>query len=151
MPTSNRRFSEFLPITGYYGSFVFKPVQTTEIELEIMLTPSNKAYGLYSCPIRLLKCARHIIARPLATLINAPVQKGEFPSKLKYAKLVPVYKDGDESEPSNYRPISLLSIFNRIFEKFMYNQLKSFLNNHDIFYIRNNMFFGINAQQNTLF
>ena len=59
-----------------------------------MLTPSNKAYGLYSCPIRLLKCARHIVGRPLATLINASVQKGQFPSKVKYAKIVPVYKEG---------------------------------------------------------
>ena len=146
MPTSNRRFSEYIPITGYYGSFVFKPVQTTEIELEIMLTPSNKAYGLHSCPIRLLKCARHVIARPLATLINASVQKGQFPSKLKYANIVPVYKDGDESEPSNYHPISLLSIFNRIFENVMYNQLKSFLNKHDIFYQKQ---YGFRDQRST--
>ena len=45
-----------------------------------------------------------------------------------------MFKDGDETDPCNYRPISLLSIFNRIFEKIMSNRLKVFLNKHDIFY-----------------
>ena len=48
--------------------------------------------------------------------------------------IVPVFKDGDETDPCNYRPITLLSIFNRIFEKIMSNRLKVFLNNNDIFY-----------------
>ena len=146
MQASNRRFSEYLPITDYHGSFVSQPVLTKEIELEILLTPTKKTYGLYSCPTRVLKSARHIIAGPLATLINISVQKGNFPSKLKYAKIVPVYKDGDESEPCNYRPISLLSIFNRIFEKVMYNRLKSFLNKHDIFYQKQ---YGFRDQRST--
>ena len=88
MQASNRRFSEYLPITDYHGSFVFEPVLTKEIELEILLTPTKKTYGLYSCPTCLLKSTRHIIARPLATLINISVEKGNFPSKLKYAKIV---------------------------------------------------------------
>ena len=71
-------------------------------------------------------CSRNIIARPLATLINLSGQKGHFPSKLKYAKIIPVYKDGDESEPCNYRPIPLVPIFNRIFKKILYNRLKYF-------------------------
>lgn len=41
------------------------------------------------------------------------------------AKVIPVYKSGDESDPSNYRPISLFSIFNLVFEKVMYHRLKS--------------------------
>ena len=49
MPSSNRRFSEYLP-TGYNDSFLFEPVLAEEIELELMLIPSDKAYGLYSCP-----------------------------------------------------------------------------------------------------
>ena len=62
------------------------------------------------------------------------VQKGSFPSKLKEAKVIPVYKSDGETEPGNYRPISLLSIFNRIFEKLMYHRLKSFLDKNDILF-----------------
>ena len=59
---------------------------------------------------------------------------GIFPSKLKQAKTIPIYKDGNEDDPSNYRPISLSSILNRLFEKVMYNRLKSFFNKHNVLY-----------------
>ena len=62
------------------------------------------------------------------------VQKGVFPSKLKEAKVIPVYKCDDETEPGNYRPISLISVVNRIFEKLMYRRLKSFLDKNDVLF-----------------
>ena len=125
-PSSDKSFRDYLPLNVPSYSFVFDSVLPSGIELEIMLTPTNKSHGLYSCPTRLLKCSRHIISAPLATLINNSVQRGIFPSKLKHAKIIPIFKDGDEAEPGNYRPISLLSVFNRLFEKIMYNRLKSF-------------------------
>ena len=60
---------------------------------------SNKAHGLYSCPIRLLKCSRHIISKPIANIVNQSVCMGIFPSKLKHAKIIQIYKDGNEDEP----------------------------------------------------
>ena len=62
------------------------------------------------------------------------ISLGVFPSNLKQAKVIPVYKSDDETEPENYRPISLLSIFNRISKKLMYRQLKNFLDKHDILF-----------------
>ena len=53
--------------------------------------------------------------------MNTSILEGTFPKKLKLAKVVPVLKNGDDTDPNNYRPISLLSIFNRIFERLMYN------------------------------
>lgn len=53
-------------------------------------------------------------------------------SKLKHAKVIAVFKSVDELYLNNYRPISHLSIFNRIFEKPMYNRLTSFLDKHNI-------------------
>ena len=134
LPNSNEHFSDYLPRTTYSGSFVFESVLPSEIELEIIMAPSNKAHGLYSCPIRLLKCSRHIISKPFANTINQSVCMGIFPSQLKHAKIIPIYKDGNEDEPSHYRPISLLSLFNRLFEKVMYNRLKSFLNKYTVLY-----------------
>ena len=57
-------------------------------------------------------------------LINKSIEFETYPSKLKLAKAIPIYKSGDESDLSNYITIWLLSIFNRIFEKMMYNRLK---------------------------
>jgi hypothetical protein len=99
-----------------------------------MLIPMKKAHGLYSCPTRILKCARHILSNPLSDLMNKSVECYQYPAKLKHSKVIPIYKKDDETDPSNYRPISLLSIFNKIFEKLMYNRLKSFLEKQNIIF-----------------
>ena len=65
--------------------------------------------------------------------MNLSVTSGVYPSKLKHAKVIPVYKDDDEIDPANYRTISLLSDFNRIFEK-MFNRLKAFIDKNEILY-----------------
>jgi len=50
------------------------------------------------------------------------------------SKIIPIFKADDETKPNNYRPISLLSNFNRIFEKLMYKRMKVFINGEDILY-----------------
>ena len=109
LPHSEKHFSEFLGKT--------RTVEPIEVEQELFALPSNKSFGLYSCPIRILKCAKHILSTPLAKIINTSIQRGSYPKKLKIRKIIPVFKAEDETEPNNYRPISLLSIFNKIFEK----------------------------------
>ena len=114
----------------------YPSVLPSKIELEIMLTPANvkESHGFYLCPTQILKYSPHIISAPLATLINNSVQRGIFPSKLNHAKIIPIFKDRDKAEPGNYRAISLLLVFNRFFEKIMYNHLKSFFSKHCLFY-----------------
>ena len=82
----------------------------------------------------LLKSARQTISHTLAELMNLSISTGIYPLKLKHAIVTPIYKAADETDPNNYRPISLLSVFNRIFEKLMYKRLKSFINKNDIFF-----------------
>ena len=134
MPNLQREFFDYLPKSRNADSFFFNPVTQTEIESEIMNTPLNKAHGLYSFPTRVLRSARHILSHSLSVLINKSVEHGIYPTKLKLAKVIPIHKANDESDPSNYRPISLLSVFNRIFEKMMYIPLKSFLEKFSILY-----------------
>ena len=118
VPDTYYHHNKYLAKVNYCASSsFFDPVIPSDIELEISLLPSNKAYGLYSCPVRILKCTRNILSSPLAELINVSLQSGKYPSKLKHAKIIQVYKGDDETDPNNYRPISLLSVFNRICEK----------------------------------
>ena len=116
------------------NSFFIDPILSAETETEILSIPVNKTCGLYSCSNRILRCSRQIITRPVAELMNISIQTGIYPSKFKYAKIIPIYKNEDETDPSNYRPISLLSNFNQIFEKLMNNRLKSFLEFNNILY-----------------
>ena len=95
------------------------------LETEILLLPTNKSHGLYSCPVRVLKSSSSVLSLPLAHIMNNSVLTGQYPSKLKHAKVIPIFKGGDEMDPSNFRPTSLLSLFNWLLEKVMCNRLKS--------------------------
>ena len=94
----------------------------------------------------------YILSNPLSMLINISVESGIYPDKLKHAKVIPIFKSDDETDPSNYRPISLLSIFNRIYEKVMYKSKISKMSKislrNTIIYMKINMVFGKNDQLN---
>ena len=62
------------------------------------------------------------------------LQSGIFPDKLKIAKVISIFKKGNPELPSNYRPISLLPIFSKLFEKVMYKRLHRFLEIHKVLY-----------------
>ena len=99
-----------------------------ELETEILLLPSNKSHCLYCCTVRVFTFSSNILSQPLPVqIMNISVITGQYPSKLKHAKIVPIFFDGDETDPGNYRPISLLPRFNRLFEKVMCHGLKSYL------------------------
>ena len=55
-----------------------------------------------------------------------------YPTKLKMAKIIPIFKAEDNTNANNYRPISLLSNFNRIFEKLVFSRMESFIEQNDI-------------------
>ena len=72
----------------------------------------NKANGPDGISAFMLKATARSIASPLAQLFNISLASGKFPEMWKIASIVPIPKLGDKSDPSNYRPISLLSIVN---------------------------------------
>jgi exonuclease III len=78
----------------------------------------------------------------LARVISASFSQGVFPQSLKLARVIPVYKNGSRSEVSNYRPISLLKTFSKIYEKLMHKRIVSFMNSNESFY---EMQFGFRA------
>ena len=85
-----------------------------------------------------MKDISDITATPFLTLlINQSLQSGIFPDKLKIAKVVPIFKAGKDNIDSyvhNYRPISLLSCFSKIFERVVYNQLYNHLQLNKLLY-----------------
>ena len=59
----------------------------------------------------------------IAEIYNQSIETGIVPNMLKVSQVTPVYKSGDATDPANYRPISTLSSFRKVFEKLIYNQL----------------------------
>ena len=78
----------------------------------------------------LVNCNKFI--NTFVDVINASIKEGVFPSQLKMADVVPIYKSGTKTEVSNYRPISLLPTFSKIFEKTIHHRISDFLHKHNI-------------------
>ena len=76
-------------------------------------------------------------------LVNTSIIKGIFPDELKIAKVIPIFKSGNKDLIENYRPISILSVFTKVFEKVMYKHLINFVDKNDILY---NYQFGFRKQ-----
>ena len=85
---------------------------------------NNKASDI---PIRIIKKSAHIISPFLAAHINKSISQGIFPDVLKLGKISPIYKKDNRELLENYRPVSTLPIFGKIFEKVIYERLYSFL------------------------
>jgi len=83
---------------------------------------------------RALQLAANIIAPVLSFIINKSFVLGKFPNLFKTAKVTPIHKKGSNDKVENYRPISLLSNLNKVFEKLMYKRLYSFLCRYDILF-----------------
>ena len=83
----------------------------------------NKAHGPDKISIRMIKICGKSLCKPLEMIFKSCIIKGEYPSEWKKANVVPVHKKGDKQSLKNYRPISLLPIFGKNFERIIYNNI----------------------------
>ena len=80
-------------------------------------------------PTKVLRLLAKEICTPLTDCINSAILNGKFPSELKMADVIPIFKKGDLFEKANYRPISLLPSLSKVYEKLIYQQLNAFFEN----------------------
>ena len=80
-----------------------------------------------------MKLALPYIDTSLAFLFNTSIETSQFPDSWKVARITPIFKDGDRAEKSNYRPISVLPVISKLFEKLVFNQLYQYMNENGIF------------------
>ena len=109
---------------------------TSTVVLKLLeeINPS-KAVGIDNIGGKFLKDGATILANPITKLLNLSIKLSKFPQKCKIAKLIPIYKNkGSKVETQNYRPISLLPLVSKIFEKIIHAQTQQFLDENDILY-----------------
>lgn len=108
---------------------LFMPTTITEKELEkiIISFPNKYSTGADEVPMPVIKFARRYLVKPLVHLINSSFISGIFPEKLKISKVKPLFKDGVANCPSNYRPVSMISSFAKLYERAMSIQLTKYL------------------------
>lgn len=107
---------------------------TTEKEIyQIVRNMKNKkSHGDDEISNYLLKNVIHEIMIPLLDVINCSFKEGVFPDKLKIAKIIPILKKGDVKDPTNYRPVSLISSFSKLIETLVLKRVVTFLDKNNI-------------------
>ena len=92
----------------------------------------NKSHGYDQISVRMLKICDSSLIKPLLIIFNNSLNSGMFPSAWKKANIIPIHKKGDKMDVKNYRPISLLPICGKLFEKVIYNTLYKYYESNDI-------------------
>ena len=109
------------------GSYSFSVVSENKVHGYLNKLSADKATGLDDIPSRFVRDGASIIACPLSHVINLSLIQGTIPDDLKSARVVPLFKKNDRTEVGNYRPVSILTIISKIFERVVYDQVESYL------------------------
>lgn len=103
------------------------PILGSEIMSIIHGLENSSCCGLDGISNRIVKNVATFLVDPLKYIFNLSISSGEFPSQLKKALVIPLFKSGDKKAVGNYRPISLLPIFSKILEKCIKIRFVNFL------------------------
>ena len=133
IPKAKKSFKSYLK-SSPPNSFFFKKIDPKQVLNIISALQVQKSPGIDGIPNKALKISAEVIVTPLTHIINHSLSKGVFPECLKTAKVIPLFKKGDETLCSNYRPISLLSCFHKLFEKVMKSKLLEYLDENNVLY-----------------
>jgi len=111
------------PLDSPVFSIGNNPITQSEILDAVKQLQAKKSLDHNGISMFFIKKVVNSVISPLHHCIQVSLQQGVFPSQLKIAKVVPIFKSGEPTLMDNYRPISLLSNFSKIYEKVMLNRL----------------------------
>ena len=110
----------------------YKWEESNKETLRAINSLKNASAGWDQIPTFIAKRSTQHYLKPLTYLINKSIHQGICPDELKVAKVFPVYKSGNKTNISNYRPISVLSFFSKVFEKIVYNHVIDFIDTNNL-------------------
>lgn len=128
------------------SSMLLYETNKNEISYKIVQLKNSKSLKEY---ISASTCKNHIhcLSEHLSFLMNNHFRQGTFPDALKCSRIIPLYKDGNQLLASNYRPISILPVFSKIFESILCDRINSFLTRNKIIHPNQ---FGFQKNSGTL-
>ena len=131
--TVNCNHLTYLNDNNFMNSFYFNPCNSLDV-ISIIKSLKNKKSHINSIPVSVLKFISNLISPIISHIINKSIQASIFPDSLKNARVTPIYKSGEKYKANNYRPISVLPTFSKIFEKILYHQLYKYLETNNILF-----------------
>ena len=128
------KHSTFRPEKDNKVMFSMKTIEEEEVHTHILDLDITKSPGTDNISTRIVKESGNIIKSHLTQLFNHHIEEGTYPSELKTARCVPIYKGGnsDPYKPINYRPISILGSINKVFEKCLHSQISKYLEDNEL-------------------
>ena len=133
-------------LTNHNCQFQITPTNPTEIQYIIKDLNAKKGTGPNSIPSFILRIIAPIISVPISNLCNRSLETGVYPDLLKIARVIPIHKKDSKLDVSNYRPISLLSNINKIFEKIMCLRIRNHFEKSNLLY---DLQFGFREKHST--
>ncbi len=112
--------------TDVNSKFNFHTITETNILKNLKNLKVSKATGADGIPAKMLKLSCDVIAPSLTYIFNLSISTGVYVDDWKRARVIPVYKTEDRTKCENYRPISILPIISKLFEKEVFGQLYQF-------------------------
>jgi Notch-like protein len=109
--------------TTAFTKIKFNHTSTKEVENIIKSLKPKNSHGYDEISVKLLKISSPFICSPLTYTCNKSLSSGIFPTGSKYSEIKPLFKNGDRTNMTNYRSISLLTSFSKFFEKVIYAAL----------------------------
>ena len=124
----NSSHLDYLTETGYC-TFELKPTSVSNVRLLLSRLCKSKSTGLDKISAKLLCECADLIAESLCTIFNQSIVS-VFPDEWKLSKVIPSFKQGNRSDLNNYRPISVILVVAKVFERIIYDQLYNYLTTH---------------------
>ena len=116
------------------ASLILKPITQLEVEDIVRKLLNKMSYGHDRISNILLKHLVTSIYFPLCLIFNQSIVEGKFPSEMKHAEVIPLYKGKEFEKVVNYRPVSLLITISKVLEKAIYVRVYQFLEQHKVLY-----------------
>ena len=124
-------FAEFLSETD--KDFMFEKTTSTHVFSLPSKLCRSKATGLDNISAKLLRECPDLLAESLTIIFNQSLITGIFPNEWKSARVTPLYKNsGKRTEPTNYRPISVIPVVAKVFERIIYDQIYKYLTRNSL-------------------
>lgn len=131
IPTTNKNFTHQ---NTNKNSFYLTPVTENELITHISSLKNDSAPGEDNISAKTIKNMHIFLLKPLSFLINMCFSQSKIPQDWKTSIIIPVYKCGNRQEANNYRPISLINNFGKLFEKCLKTRLIDFLERNNLLY-----------------
>ena len=125
-------FEDFFTKRESVNEFSFEAVNESLVYTLIMKLPISKSVGLDKISTKLLQIAAPAITQPLTKIFNTAIDLDQFPLEWKAARVIPIFKKGQQTILDNYRLISILPVVSKLMERILYNQLSKYLEKESI-------------------